>query len=111
MTLAEKHCQPCESKDILPMPRQEAEQLLVKLKGWLLTENAKGISRRFKCKDFAHALDFVNQIADIAEHENHHPDIVFGWGYCEVFFTTHAIDGLHENDFIMAAKINAIYVG
>ena len=64
--------------------------------------------RNFAFDDFAQALDFVNQVGKVAEEEGHHPDITFGWGYVNIELTTHAIDGLSENDFIVAAKIDQI---
>src|SRR5438046_285231 len=67
-----------------------------------------GSGRRWRAVDVAAALGLVEQIAAIAEAEGHHPDIGFGWGYCRVVFYTHKIKGLHENDFIMAAKVNAL---
>src|SRR5437667_174758 len=76
--------------------------------GWTLDADATRIERTFKTADFAAALALVEKIAAIAEAEGHHPDISFGWGYCRVVFYTHKIKGLHENDFIMAAKVNAL---
>ena len=74
-----------------------------------MLENASRLERRFAFKTFAAALAFVNRVGDLAEQEGHHPDIVFGWGYASVLFYTHKIGGLHENDFIMAAKVSELY--
>ena len=66
----------------------------------------KTISKTFEFNSYLDGIDFVNEIANLAEQENHHPDISFGWGYAKVIITTHAIEGLSENDFILAAKID-----
>ena len=108
MSLTAKQCIPCQG-GIPPLPRHEAEKYLVETPGWTLAEDSSIIQRTFKFKNFASALDFVNRIGRLAEGEGHHPDITFGWGYCTVVLQTHKIKGLHENDFIMAAKINALY--
>jgi len=86
----------------------QAERLLRETPGWTLDADATRIERTFTTADFASALALVEKIAEIAEAESHHPDISFGWGYCRVVFYTHKIKGLHENDFIMAAKVNAL---
>jgi len=87
----------------------EAEALLTQAPGWRLLENGTRIERHFSFQTFADALTFVNQVGAVAEEEGHHPDISFGWGYANVLFYTHKIGGLHENDFIMAAKVNPLY--
>ena len=107
MPLTASKCTPCRG-GIPPLPREDAEQLLVETPGWTLAPDAKHIERTFKLPDFAAALALVNRIGALAEAEDHHPDIWFGWGYCRVVFQTHKIKGLHENDFIMAAKVNEI---
>ncbi len=107
MSLTTKGCTPCRG-GIPPLGRAEAERLLAETPGWTLAEDASRIERMFRFKDFASALAFVNRIGELAEAEDHHPDITFGWGYCRVVFQTHKIKGLHENDFIMAAKLNAL---
>ncbi len=76
--------------------------------GWHLAADGKTIERQWQFKDFGKALVFVNRVAGVAEAENHHPDIALGWGYARISLTTHHIHGLHENDFIVAAKINAL---
>ncbi len=92
-----------------PMPRMEAESNLKEVSGWSLFEDGVlKIKRSFKFKDFTEALIFVNKVSKIAEEEDHHPDISFGWGKAEVTLYTHAVGGLSENDFILAAKINQL---
>ena len=108
MSLATKQCIPCKG-GIPPLSRAEAEAYLIDTPGWELTMDATRLQRNFKFKNFMTALSFVNRIGDLAENEGHHPDISIGWGYCNVTLYTHKIKGLHENDFIMAAKINERY--
>lgn len=103
--LAEKSCTPCRG-GIPPMAREDAERSVALAPGWGLHDNATRIERPFRFPDFRTALAFVNQVGALAEREGHHPDISFGWGYATVSLHTHKIKGLHENDFIMAAKIN-----
>ena len=105
--LLKKDCVPCK-KGMAPLTLEQAAGYLGFVEGWDIVEEGRCIIRSFKFDDFANALAFVAAIGEIAAHENHHPDITFGWGYCTVLLTTHAIKGLHENDFIMAAKINAL---
>jgi 4a-hydroxytetrahydrobiopterin dehydratase len=107
MSLSGKQCVPCRG-GIPPLSRADAERLLAETPGWTLDDGATRIERAFKFQDFVGALAFVNRVAALAEAEDHHPDIAFGWGYCRVTFQTHKIKGLHENDFIMAAKVNAL---
>ena len=108
MTLSKKTCTPCRG-GIDPLTLPEAEALLPQAPGWQLLENGGRLERRFSFKTFASALAFVNRVGDLAEQEGHHPDITFGWGYAHVLFYTHKIGGLHENDFIMAAKVSELY--
>ena len=107
MSLTQKTCVPCQG-GIPPLPRAEAQKLLKETPGWTLSGDATRINRKFTFPDFAAAQKFVNEVGDLAEREGHHPDITFGWGYADVLFFTHKIKGLHENDFIMAAKVNAL---
>jgi 4a-hydroxytetrahydrobiopterin dehydratase len=90
------------------MNREQAETLIDQTPGWELGADGKSISRRFEFKGFYKTMGFINAMAWIANAENHHPDFTAGYNYCEVTFTTHAIDGLSENDFICAAKINEL---
>lgn len=106
--LAERRCVPCEG-GVAPLSRAAAEEVLQRLEdGWQLEVDAGSIHREFRFKDFFRAVSFVNAVAHIANIEDHHPDIEFGWGYCRIRFTTHAIRGLSENDFICAAKIDQL---
>lgn len=107
MGLAERHCEPCEG-GVSPIARAQAEIQAAQIAGWALSADAKIIERKWSFKNYAAALEFVKKASIIAEAEGHHPDITFGWGYVHVFLTTHAIDGLSENDFIIAAKLNNI---
>ena len=106
MSLTEKHCTPCRG-GVDPLGRDQAESMLAEVTGWVLSEDATRISRRFETSNFAKAQAIANIAGDVAEQEDHHPEIRFSWGYCEVEIYTHAIGGLHENDFIYAAKVNA----
>jgi len=108
MSLANQQCIPCKG-GIPPLSRAQAQAFLKEVPGWALSEDATRIQRNFEFKDFAASLAFVNRIAAVAEREGHHPEIAFGWGYCNVTLYTHKIRGLHENDFILAAKINGQY--
>lgn len=87
------------------MKKKEAGKYLKKIKGWQLTGNM--IEKDFKFKNFKQAITFVNKVADLAEEEGHHPDIqVYSWNKVKISTYTHAIGGLSENDFILAAKID-----
>jgi 4a-hydroxytetrahydrobiopterin dehydratase len=105
--LAGKNCMPCRS-GVPPLERTAAERYLGEAPGWALMDDGKRIERKFQLKNFKDALALVNRIGALAEEEGHHPDIAFGWGYVSVSLHTHKIKGLHENDFIMAAKINRL---
>jgi len=108
MSLATKQCIPCKG-GIPPLNREQAETYLKDTPGWELAADTSRIHRNFKFENFVTALEFVNRVGDLAENEGHHPDIGLGWGYCDVTLYTHKLKGLHENDFIMAAKINELY--
>ncbi len=105
--LADKKCVPCEG-GVPPLKGEELEKLIIQLDeeapGWDLRD-VKHLEKTFKFPDFQSALDFVNKIGEIAETEGHHPNIEFGWGFVRVLIWTHAINGLSENDFFLAAKI------
>jgi 4a-hydroxytetrahydrobiopterin dehydratase len=107
MSLTQKTCVPCQG-GIPPLTADEAKGYMDEAPGWTLSAASDRISRKFSFGDFAAALDFVNRVGALAEEEGHHPDIGFGWGYADITFFTHKIKGLHENDFIMAAKVNAL---
>ena len=105
--LENQHCTPCRG-GVAPLDQAAAETYLVIVPNWRLAADGKRISRDFRFKNFAESLAFVNAVGTIAEAEGHHPDIHFGWGYASISLQTHKIDGLHENDFILAAKIDAV---
>ena len=108
--LAARTCTPCRG-GIPPMSEGEAQRYLADVPGWDLLDQGRRIERRFQFRNFREALDFVGRIGALAEQEGHHPDVGFGWGYATVSLRTHKIKGLHENDFIMAAKIDAMAGG
>jgi len=105
--LKSKHCIPCEG-GIPPLSENEAETLMGQIPGWDLIESTTKIRRTFTFKNFMQAQAFAIKVGNLAESENHHPDITYGWGFCTVLLYTHKINGLHENDFILAVKINDI---
>ena len=90
------------------MGAEEAGRMIAMIPGWTLEEEGIGIRREFRFRNFAEAMRFAWQVGEIAEAEGHHPDLSVGWGYCTVRFRTHAIKGLHENDFVMAAKVSRL---
>ena len=108
--LLNKKCVPCEG-GVIPFDISEIHKYQKKVDGWSLIKNQEEIfflEKEFKFKDFLESQNFVNQVGKISEEEGHHPDIMFGWGYAKIKITTHAIKGLSENDFILAAKIDKI---
>lgn len=105
--LADKTCVPCQG-GTPALTRAEAEARLGELDGWALSDDATTLTRRLTFKGFAKALQTANVAAWAGDREGHHPDIRFGWGYCEVSYTTHEAGGLTENDFICAAKLDRI---
>ncbi|MFG0287632.1 MAG: 4a-hydroxytetrahydrobiopterin dehydratase [Rhodopirellula sp. JB044] len=106
--LAERRCVACEGLTA-PMEASQARDLAGTLTDWVFNENASAISRKINCKTFAKAVTRINQIAEIAETEQHHPDLhLTGYRHLEIVLTTHAIGGLSENDFIVAAKIDEL---
>lgn len=107
-TLAEKTCTPCRG-GIPPLTREEAERFRAQASDWELRDDAHRIERTFRFRNFPEAGAFVQEIGELAEAEGHHPDIRFGWGYATVGLQTKKIKGLHENDFIMATKIDQIF--
>ena len=106
--LADRRCKPCEG-GTPPLTPAEAAALLGQVSGeWVLTAEARAISRKFAFRDFYRTMSFVNALAHIANIEDHHPDLEVGYNYCRVTFTTHAVRGLSENDFVCAAKVDLI---
>jgi 4a-hydroxytetrahydrobiopterin dehydratase len=109
--LATKKCVPCHG-GVSALAPESAKKLLGQLaSGWQLIEDGRAIRREFKFTDFYRTMSFVNALAHIANLEDHHPDLAVGYDYCHVRFQTHAIGGLHENDFICAARIDALSAG
>ena len=105
--LVQKTCTPCQG-GILPLTAEEAARYRPQAPDWSLLDDGRRIERTFRFKDFRQAWDFVNAVGALAEEEGHHPDVSFGWGYATISLQTKKIKGLHENDFIMAAKIDQI---
>ena len=109
--LLNKKCVPCEG-GILPFDISEIHKYQKKVDGWDVKKNEKEIfflEKIFKFENFINSQSFVIKVGEISENENHHPDILFGWGYAKIIITTHAIEGLSENDFILAAKIDQTF--
>jgi len=105
--LAEKSCTPCRG-GIPPLNSEEAEEYRRQAPEWTLADHATRIERTYRFKNFREAFGFVERAAGLAEAEMHHPDISFGWGYATVSLRTKKIKGLHENDFIMATKLDRL---
>ena len=108
--LTKKKCMPCEG-GVLPFDTSEIHKYQKKVDGWDIVKGEAEIFfllKKFKFDNFLKSQEFVNEVGKISEEEGHHPDISFGWGYAEIKVTTHAIKGLSENDFILAAKIDKI---
>ena len=106
--LLNKKCVPCEG-GVNPLDISEIHKYQKKVDGWEIIKNEKNIyllEKKFNFKNFKDSQRFVNEVGKISEEEGHHPDIIFGWGYAKINITTHAIEGLSENDFILAAKID-----
>lgn len=107
MSLDQQTCVPCRG-GVSPLTREEAAKFLAETPGWTLNDAATCIERSFKFQDFRQAMQFVNKVGDLAEQQGHHPDVTFGWGYAKVVLFTHKIRGLHQNDFIVASKIDRL---
>ena len=107
--LSSKTCTPCRG-GIPPLTAAEASGYSRQAPGWALEDDAHRLERSFKFRNFREALDFVTRVGELAEREGHHPDVSFGWGWATISWQTKKIKGLHENDFIMAAKIDRVYV-
>ena len=106
--LADKTCTPCRG-GIPPLEREDAEALRANSRDWELLDDGHRIERKFHFANFREALNFVEGVGELAEAERHHPEICFGWGYAKVSLQTKKIKGLHENDFIMAVKIDRLF--
>ena len=108
MDLHKKKCVPCRG-DIPSFTRKQIDEYLKYLADWNVLINDKKafyLSKIYKFTNFEESLNFINKISNIAEEENHHPDLKFGWGYVEINIFTHAINGLSLSDFILASKID-----
>ena len=106
--LLNKKCAPCEG-GVVPFNISEIHKYQKKVDGWDVIKGEKSIyflEKKFIFKNFLESQNFVNLVGKISEDEGHHPEILFGWGYAKISITTHAIEGLSENDFILAAKID-----
>jgi 4a-hydroxytetrahydrobiopterin dehydratase len=104
--LAQKKCKPCEGS-VSPLTPREIEQLLAQLKGWQFTHGV--ITKTYEFTNYYQTMAFVNATAWISHREDHHPDLAIGYNKCKVDYSTHAIGGLSENDFICAAKLDALF--
>ena len=106
--LLNKKCVPCEG-GVTAFDISEIHKYQKKVDGWSVLQNEKKINfleKKFTFKNFLESQKFVNEVGRISEEEGHHPDILFGWGYAKITISTHAIEGLSENDFILATKID-----
>ncbi len=109
--LAARKCAPCEG-GVPALTAAEAESLMREIDGdWKLAPDSRSLKRSLKFKDFYRTMSFVNALAHVANVEDHHPDLEIGYGYCRITYSTHAIGGLSQNDFICAAKIDRILAG
>jgi 4a-hydroxytetrahydrobiopterin dehydratase len=108
--LAKRRCKPCDGKADAYSAKQARAELKALAADWRLIEGGKAIKREFKFLDFYRTMSFVNALAHVANIEDHHPDLEVGYNYCRVRYSTHAVGGLSENDFICAAKIDRIPV-
>ena len=110
--LKNKKCIPCTG-EIPAFSKQDISEYIDKIRNWNVKQKKEGyyfLSKEFKFDNFVNSLSFINKVSEIAENENHHPDLEFGWGYARITIFTHAINGLAESDFILAAKIDEISV-
>jgi 4a-hydroxytetrahydrobiopterin dehydratase len=104
--LARKKCKPCEG-GVAPLTPEQVRPMLKGLDGWSL--EGKTIAKTYRFKNYHETMAFVNAAAWVSHREDHHPDIALGYNQCRVAYSTHAIDGLSENDFICAAKLDALF--
>jgi len=104
--LAERECVPCRG-GVPPLKGEQIQTLLSQLADWEVVREHH-LRKQYKFGNFREALEFVNQVGELAEAQGHHPDISFGWGQAEITIWTHKIDGLTESDFVLAAKIDKL---
>lgn len=107
VALAQRPCTPCRG-GVEPLTRDECAPYLAEVPDWRLDATARRITRRFPARDYRTALALANAVSALAEETWHHPELALGWGFCEVSLTTRKIGGLHEADFVMAARIDAL---
>jgi 4a-hydroxytetrahydrobiopterin dehydratase len=107
--LASRRCKPCAG-GTPPLSRDRARELLKQVSDWDLDEAGREISRTFRFKNYHQTMAFVNALAWIAHQEDHHPDLEVGYSRCRVRYSTHAVGGLSDNDFICAAKIDRLLI-
>ncbi len=105
--LATRHCNPCHAGDA-PLTKAAAQALLNHLNNWQINDTSTEINRIFNFKNYYQTIAFVNAVAWIAHQEDHHPALTVHYNHCEVRYSTHAINGLSENDFICAAKTDVL---
>ena len=104
--LTKRKCQPCEG-GVAPYSEQQARSMLAQLKGWQLQDGK--LAKVYPFANYHHTMAFVNALAWISHREDHHPDLEVGYNKCRVTYWTHAVGGLSENDFICAAKCDALF--
>lgn len=106
-SLASQHCQTLKGPEHV-IHADKAAELLKQLPDWKLGKDGKAIIKDFEFDDFRHTLGFINAVGFMANHEDHHPDIEAGYGHCQLLWSTHDVDGLSMNDFICAARVEAL---
>lgn len=106
-SLANESCTPCDG-NTPPLSADQVQSLLRDLPGWTLTDTGRAIARRITVKGFLRAVELANLAAWVGNSQGHHPDITFGYGYCQIVYATHAIGGLSRNDFICAARTDSL---
>ena len=104
--LSRRSCEPCQG-DTPPLGDERLRELSAQVPEWEVVEGHH-LQRGFRFGNFREALAFVNRVGEVAEHEGHHPDVTLGWGYADIRVFTHVIDGLSENDFVLAAKVDTL---
>jgi 4a-hydroxytetrahydrobiopterin dehydratase len=105
--LAAQHCQPRKGSEHL-LPSSEVTRLLAQVPGWQVAADGKAIFKDFKFDDFHRTLGFINAVGFMANQQDHHPDIEAGYGHCQLLWSTHDVGGLSLNDFICAARVEAL---
>jgi 4a-hydroxytetrahydrobiopterin dehydratase len=105
--LASQHCTPRKGKEHA-LDQAKVTELLAQLPGWQLADDGKAIVKDFKFRDFHHTLGFINAVGFMANQEGHHPDLEAGYGHCQILWSTHDVGGLSINDFICAARVEAL---